>query len=131
MIKKDFKKWHTNKTYVHNEKSRVFFQEREIWFCYLGENVGYEQDGRGDEFLRPIIVLKKFNKEILWAIPLTKKEKKDRPYYFVFPAKKGVKSTAILSQIRLIDAKRLKYKTGHLREDKFQQLKTKIKQLLA
>ena len=93
--------------------------------------MGFEQDGRGDEFLRPLIVLKKFNNEVLWGIPLTKVRKKDKPFYFIFSFHSHRETTAILSQIRLIDAKRLKYKTGDISEEDFQSLKAKIKQLLA
>lgn len=129
-MKKDFKKWHGQKQEIENDRPRVFFNEREIWFCYLGENVGYEQDGRGDEFLRPVVVLKKFNNEVLWATPLTKTKKKSKYYFsFVFNAEKDM-SVAILSQIRLVDAKRLKYKIGDIKISDFEILKNKIRQLL-
>jgi len=128
-MEKDFKKWHVQKNRIENERPRVFFDEREIWFCYFGENVGYEQDGRGDEFLRPAIILKKFNNEVLWAVPLTRAEKKNK-YYFSF-LMDGKMSNAILSQIRLIDAKRLKYKIGDISVSEFAVLKNKIRQLLA
>ena len=128
-MKKDFQKWHKKKNYIENERPRVFFKEREIWLCYLGENVGFEQDGRGDEFLRPVIILKKFNNEVLWAIPLTRTEKKNK-YYFSFKFDDET-SVAILSQIRLVDAKRLKYKMGDMKAIDFRDLKNKIRQLLA
>ena len=40
------------------------FSEREVWFLKIGVNVGYEQDGNGKEYLRPAIILKKFNEVI-------------------------------------------------------------------
>jgi len=129
-MQKDFKKWHSKKCYVENERPRVFFKAREIWLCYLGENVGYEQDGRGDDFLRPVIILKKFNNEIFWATPLTRTEKKNQ-YYFSFQFLGKGKSIAILSQIKLIDAKRLKYKMGDMKVVDYEVLKSKIRQLLA
>lgn len=127
-MQKDFQQWHRKKMEVHNERPRVFFKEREIWFFYCGENVGFEQDGRGSEFLRPVLVVKKFNKEISLVIPLTRTEKQGR-YYFQFVFKDGMPSTAILSQIRLVDAKRLKYKIGEMEKDDFAQIKAKIRQL--
>ena len=127
---KDFKKWHDKKFYIEHDRPRVFFKEREVWLCHLGENVGFEQDGRGDEFLRPVVILKKFNNEVLWTVPLTRTEKKNR-YYFAFFLSDKEASVAILSQIRLIDAKRLKYKIGVMKIDDFETLKNKIRQLLA
>jgi len=87
---------------------RVFFHRREVWFASLGINIGFEQDGKGDKFLRPIIVLKKFNNEVLWAIPTTTKNKNGP--YFRFDQGNNDFVTAIISQLRLMDSKRLEYK---------------------
>jgi len=61
---KDFTKWFKGKTEVHNEKARPFFREGEVWFAALGANIGFEQDGRGEQYLRPVVVIRKFNKEM-------------------------------------------------------------------
>lgn len=127
---KDFKQWHKKKSVVEGKPARVFFHEREIWLCHVGENVGFEEDGRGEEFLRPVVILRKFNNEIFWAVPLTKTTK-NGPYYFVFQFSKELKSAALLSQFKLMDAKRLKYKMGDMKEKNFVELKQKIRLLLA
>jgi mRNA-degrading endonuclease toxin of MazEF toxin-antitoxin module len=129
-MKKDFKKWHEEKLVVHNEKERPFFHEREVWFCILGENIGFEQDGSGKEFLRPVIIIKKFNNEICWCVPLTTKLKKGQ-YYFSFNLANNEVSTAILSQLRLVDVKRFQYKIGNVPKSDFAELKRKIRQFLA
>lgn len=131
MNPKDYKIWTPVKTQLHNsESARPGFHEREIWYCYLGENIGFEQDGKGNDFLRPVIVLRKFNNEILWAIPLTSAIKKS-PYYFVISfGENKTKSSAILSQIRLIDAKRLSYTIGEVSKEEFKELKKKLKDLI-
>ncbi len=99
-MEKDFEKWHIQKMGLHENKSRAFFSEREIWFATLGVNIGFEQDGKGEDFLRPVIVLKKFNKEVFLSVPITK-IKKVGNYYFQFVYKEVESRTAILSQIRL------------------------------
>ncbi|MBN2094093.1 MAG: type II toxin-antitoxin system PemK/MazF family toxin [Candidatus Zambryskibacteria bacterium] len=126
---KDFKKWHKEKNYLHEEKVRPFFHEKEIWFTSLGLNIGFEQDGRGENFLRPIIIVKKFNNEVLWGIPLTKNKKKGR-HYFSLKFDDDKESTAILSQIRLIDSKRLQYKIGEVKNKDFLEIKRKLTQFL-
>lgn len=126
---KNYKIWHKQKIEIHEEKIRVFFHEREIWFTSLGANIGFEQDGRGDKYLRPVIILKKFNNEILLCIPLTKNNKKGK-YYFSFMLCNNT-STAILSQIRLIDSKRLQYKIGNIDKENFFKIKEKLRQLIA
>ncbi|MFA7277420.1 MAG: type II toxin-antitoxin system PemK/MazF family toxin [Candidatus Gracilibacteria bacterium] len=106
---KDFSKWNTRKQLLHTGNKYPFFHEREVWYCHLGANIGYEQDGKGEDFLRPILIIRKFNKQIFWGIPLTTSFRKSF-YYKELPAIAGRKSYAVLSQIRLIDAKRLSYK---------------------
>lgn len=130
MNPKDYKIWTPIKVKIHNNESvRPGFHEREIWYCHLGENVGFEQDGKGDDFLRPIIILRKFNNEIFWAIPLTSVIKKSK-YYFAITLEEGKKSSAILSQIRLIDAKRLSHKIDNVDLAEFEELKKKLKDLI-
>lgn len=131
MNPKDYKIWTPVKAKIHNTESvRPGFHEREIWYCHLGENIGFEQDGKGDDFLRPVIILRKFNNEILWAIPLTSAIK-ESPYYFVISfGENKTKSSAILSQIRLIDAKRLGYTIGEVGKEEFEELKKKLKELI-
>ncbi len=129
MSTKNFDSWSNEKTDIHHHKERPFFHVREVWFCVMGANIGFEQDGRGENFLRPIVVIRKFNNEVLWALPLTTKTKTGK-YYFSFKLDGINDSVAILSQLRLIDAKRLQYKLGVMSNVDFDQLKTKIRQLL-
>ena len=115
---KEFDKWNEKKKTLDSLDRLPFFNERQIWFCHLGVNVGFEQDGSGADFLRPILIVKQFNKEVFWGIPLTRSKKdsgsKSGRYYFSFIGLDGKESVVILSQIRLIDAKRLAYKIGDL-----------------
>ncbi len=129
-MKKDFKKWHDKKSDIDQIEQRPFFHEGEIWWCILGINVGFEQDGGGDDFLRPVIVFRKFNNEVFWAIPLTHTDKKTK-YYFQIPSTENNEiSTAILSQIRLVDARRLSHRLGNVSKDDFGDLTKKFKALL-
>ena len=133
-MKKNYQAWTSIKKELHNsDDSRLFFQERQVWYCHLGENIGFEQDGMGERFLRPVIVTRKFNNEIFWGVPLTHTQK-DLPFYFTFRIQSetslGKSSTAILSQIRLIDAKRLRRMIGYISEKDLDLLKEKLKALL-
>lgn len=96
--------------------------------------MGFEQDGSEQEFLRPVVVIRKFNNEIFWAVPLTKSAKelnsKVEPYYFVFSFISGIRSLAILSQLRLIDSRRLSRHIGTMSGQDFYSLMKKLKALL-
>ncbi len=129
MSNKDFKNWGIEKSDLHENKVRAFFHEREVWFASIGANIGFEQDGKHEKFLRPVVVVKKFNNEICWGIPTTKKTKKGK-YYFPFEYKEGEFTTAILSQLRLIDSKRLDYKIGSMKENDFTEMKKRFTSFL-
>lgn len=129
MKKEDYSAWFEIKNYVNNKKQRSYFHEREIWFCYLGKNIGFEQNGIGRNYLRPIVILKKFNSRVCLIVPLTKKIKVNK-YYFIFYFTR-FKSNAIMSQIRLVDSRRLKYVSGYMNKRDHEILKQKIRQLLA
>lgn len=107
------------------EKSRVFFHEREIWFCHLGANVGFEQDGKGTEFGRPVIIFRKFNNEVFWAVPLITRNKEGK-FYLPIDLYDGIHRMAILSQLRLLDGKRLYQKIGVIDASVHQTLEERI-----
>jgi mRNA-degrading endonuclease toxin of MazEF toxin-antitoxin module len=92
-----------------------------IW----GINVGYEQDGTGSIGERPVIIIKGFSKFVCLAIPLTTSKKKN-PYHFDVGLIEDRYAFAILSQIKLIDTKRLINKMGYIDQDKFEYQKVKI-----
>lgn len=46
-MKKDFDEWNAKKKEIHKGGEAPFYNEREIWWCALGANVGFEQDGTG------------------------------------------------------------------------------------
>lgn len=120
-MEKDFTKWHEKKSGLHQHKGTAFFHEREVWWCSLGENIGYEQDGNGEDFARPVVVIKKHNLDVCLVVPLTGKQKSGQ-YYFPINLVNGTPSSAILSQIRLIDRKRLLYKIETIQKQTFRSL---------
>ena len=79
-MEKEYDKWNQLKKSLSIKESTIFFHEREIWYCSLGKNIGYEEDGKNELFERPVLVIRKFNNEIFLAIPLTS-SKKDNEYY--------------------------------------------------
>lgn len=134
-INKDFKKWHEEKEKLHINRNTVYFSEREVWWCSLGYNIGFEQDGKNNNFERPVLVLKKFNQHILWALPMTSRDLSDKDkstvekYYHQFEYENN-NYAIILSQLRLISSKRLLRKIWTFPEGDFNGVKQKIKALI-
>ena len=124
-----FVNWTKRKVRLHAAEQEVFCHEREIWWCSLGVNIGFEQDGKGEEYRRPILVIRRFNKSIFWGIPLTTKDKKGK-YYYALDFGDGLHRMAILSQLRLLDTKRLVDKIGKLKKNQFLVVKEKLTEIL-
>lgn len=120
-MKKDFAKWGIEKEVLHETESRVLFHEREVWWCSLGINIGYEQDGNSESFTRPVVILTKFNLDACLVVPLTAKPKKGK-FYFPVGDVSGRDAVAILSQIRFVDRKRLVVKIGTMNHATFNKL---------
>lgn len=125
-MKKNFDNWNINKKNIHATKNSPLFHEREIWFCSLGVNVGFEQDGTGGNYDRPVIVMRGFNKNTFLGVAITGRAK-EGDFYFSIGSITGREASVNLSQIRLIDAKRLVRKIGTLNEINFQKLKQKLR----
>jgi len=126
---KDFDKWNELKKKLHIREEKILFHEREIWWCSLGENIGFEENGKNEMFERPILVLRKFNKYILWVLPLTR-SKKDGDFYYRITQGEENDSVVILSQIRLISSKRLLRKMRMMKGSEFEDIKDKVKKFL-
>jgi len=128
-MEKDFDAWNIKKKGLHNRADAPFFHEREIWWCSIGINIGSEQDGSDDEYSRPVLVLKGLSKETFFAVPLTTSAK----VHFMRPPigkVEGKDAHALLSQIRIVDSKRLVRKVGYLNKKIFEDIRKTVKGML-
>ena len=65
-MESSFDKWNQVKKKVHRKENRVGFKEREIFWVRLGQNIGSEEFGKGNEFQRPVIVLRKLTRDTFY-----------------------------------------------------------------
>jgi mRNA interferase MazF len=75
-----------------------------------------------------VIVLKKFNNQIFWWIPVSTKTKIGKYYHSFFMNES--EQMAIISQMRLFDGKRILDKLWMISNPDFLAIKQKIKELL-
>ncbi|MDD5318527.1 MAG: type II toxin-antitoxin system PemK/MazF family toxin [Candidatus Pacebacteria bacterium] len=103
---KRFLEWIGVKEKLHSTKHEPpFFKEGELWWCFLGENIGVETNGKGNKFTRPVLVFKKYDRFSFFAIPLTTKIK---PGTWYCPFKhNNFRENACLAQCRVLSHKRL------------------------
>jgi mRNA interferase MazF len=127
---KDFDLWNDDKKRIDKINKIFYFKEREVWWCSLGVNIGYEADGKNQQFVRPILILKTFGNGTCWMLPLTS-VKKENPYYYECLIQGAIeKSYIVLSQIKLISNKRIIKKMGMISREDFQKVKKEITRIL-
>lgn len=128
--KKDFDSWNIEKKIVDAKivNTELFFYAREIWWCSAGFNIGVEADGKHENFERPMLVVTKFNADMVWALPLTT-QRKNNKYYFKLNHE-DLKSWVVLSQIKTISTKRLLRKVGSVSELDFKEVIARLQNIL-
>ena len=122
---KKFDEW-SEKKKEYNSKiiDYSFFKERDIWWTAVGVNIGFEEDGKNENFSRPVLVIKKFNKDLFLGIPLSTKLK-DNKYYIQISVKEIIVS-ALISQLRVFSSKRMLYKLAAIDEGDFLKINEEI-----
>jgi len=127
---KRFLEWIGLKEKLHNAKHiPPLFKEGEVWWCYVGENIGMEINGKGDQFTRPLFIYKKYDKYSFLGLPLSTKQKVGS--WYVLIDFKGVPQTIVLSQGRVFDYRRFKEKVGQLEDGDFLKIKLAYSKLHA
>lgn len=129
-IMKDFDGWIEKKKDCHYKTSLPpMFKERDIWWVSIGINVGFEEDGKHDKYLRPVLVIKKFNRDLFLGIPMSTKLK-ENPYYVKVTV--GNRSVSVLiSQIRTFSARRIQDKLAEIDTADFGKVKESVVKMVS
>ena len=125
----ELERWNKVKQVVYKKTGDVFFKEREVWWTSLGQNIGHEENGKNEHFERPVIVLKRLDRNLFLGIPLTSKNRNQ--YYKLLVGRNGsISQYAIWTQIRVLSTRRLIRKEGVITNEYFMQLRAIIKAFL-
>ena len=125
---KDYENWHKYKSHLDSRDNPPSINEREVWWCSIGSNIGSEVEGKSKFFNRPVLILRKYNKALFLGVPLTTKIKENRFYIKIDFL--GKQQCALISQIRVYDSKRLTHLMGHLPSDEYNKIKKSIRDML-
>jgi len=128
-MQKDFDNWNILKKKIDSDEQTFHVNERQIWWCSIGLNVGSEQNGHGENFERPVLVIRKYTATTFLCLPLTTKEKQGNYYHKIY-SKIDPQSWVILSQSKVIDIKRFRRFLGSIQRKEFIQITNKYKELL-
>ena len=110
---KRFLEWIQLKEKLHATIAKPpLFREGEIWGCSIGENIGSEINGKSKLFSRPVLVFRKLSGNTFLGLPTTSQQRKGTWYVTITLGK--TESAVVLSQVRVLDYKRLSSKIGQL-----------------
>ncbi len=119
---KNFLEWMGLKEKLHNSLEETpLVSEGQIWWASLGENVGFEINGKSKLFTRPVLIFKKLSSQFYLVVPLTSQKKVGS--WYVNYKQRGLDFSACIHQVRTIDYRRLSTKMGWFDEADFQRIK--------
>ncbi len=129
--RKNFDEWNGRKKYIDQNilPDDFFFLEGEVWWASLGVNVGQEMDGKNASYERPVLILKKFSDELLWAIPLSS-TKKTREYFYPI-IYQGKPRTLLILHMKTISSKRLLRLVFRMEEKEFALIKMRVNDIIS
>ncbi len=128
MIKR-FTEWIQLKEKLHSVSygKKPLFKEGEIWWCSIGDNIGSEINGKSKYFSRPVLVFRKFSRDLFFGLPLTSKIKTGTWFIRIFFV--GKDQTIVLNQGRTLNAGRLRILMGQCNEGDLVKIKAGFRQL--
>ena len=95
---KTFDNWNEVKK-KQEKNSRVFCKQREVWWMAMGQNIGDEENGKGDLFERPILVVRQFNTNLFWGCAMSTKIKENNRYYLKIKVLERLKSDDVKKEM--------------------------------
>jgi len=123
-----FDKWNSLKQKLDKMDKNINIKNGNIYLLSIGQNIQNEVYGKGDIFLRPVLVLRKLGHNYFIGIPLTSKEKKG-DYFFEFEYKNS-KSYLLFNQVRTFNSNRILKYHGKVNNKIFEEIKEVFKKFL-
>ena len=136
MYIKNFDSWNRKKKDLDSavpfsqREQAVYFYEREIWWAFFGENVGYEMCGKGREKTRPVLVIKKCGKDSAIVVPLTTKLR-EKSFLISIGSIDGKESSVNITQMCMLDARRFSEKIGMCHKVEHDRVKEKTREFFS
>lgn len=121
-------KWNAVKKSIDNAQTKQGVKNQRIYWTKIGQNVGNEVFGKGNNFARPVLVVSAFANDTFLGVPLSSKaQNKKGKFYHKFIDSKGKMQIALLGQVRIFDIKRVGAYLSKMDRENFAKIKEKIK----
>ena len=128
----EYDKWNKIKKEVQSNKRNLGIKPREIFWAKIGHNVGSEEYGKGVNFARPVLVVRKLTKDLFIGIPTTTRLKHNDYFHQVkYNSKQDgiIEVSIMILQFKVFSTKRLMNKIGMINKDDFCEIVEKAKGL--
>jgi len=124
---KFFDSWNNFKKILESINFDVPFFEGEVWSAAVGVNLDVEIDGKGSNFERPVVIVKKFSRRHVWVVPLTRViHIKDGIHIRISNENLDINSAALIPQLQRISSRRFLYRLGKLNTSQFLAIRREI-----
>ncbi len=131
---KEYDEWNEIKKVTSKTKIKFTIKPREIFWAKIGQNIGDEEYGKGENFLRPIIVIRQLTSDLFIGVPTTTTSKENNDYfhniYYLNRLQENINSSAMILQVKVFSKKRLLNKIGYVKKEEFEIIKSKLKRLI-
>ena len=129
-----YDEWNKAKKLTESKERRIGIKPRELFWVKIGQNIGSEEYGKGANFTRPVIIIRKLTHDLFLGVPTTTSIKNNDYFHnFEFNNKtKGkVNTTAMILQAKVFSTKRLMNRIGMVDKENFKKIQEKIKRLIS
>lgn len=123
-----FDDWNEAKKITESSDRKVGIKPRELFWVKIGQNIGSEEYGKGENFTRPVIIIRKLTHDLFLGVPTTTTAKHDDEYNH--ESKGETKTTAMVLQVKVFSTKRLMKRIGMIDKENFKMIQEKIKKLV-
>ena len=126
--------WNGVKKKTEKCTRKLGIKPREIFWLKIGKNIGHEEYGKGQEFVRPVVIIRQLTADLFIGVPTTTTKKEDNAYFhnihYDNRKKMKIHSVAMLLQFRTFSKKRLLSKIGTVSKDEFDVIIEKLKRVI-
>ncbi len=127
-----YDEWNEVKKSTQEKHRKLGIKPREIFWLKIGHNLGSEEYGKGKDFARPVIIVRRLTSDLFIGIPITTTIK-NNDYFHSFTynnkTRGDIDNSAMILQVRTYSIKRVLSKIGIVNKQDFNEILEKTKNL--
>ncbi len=126
---KNFDAWNEHKKRIE-KRTGPHAKPGEIWWTFLGLNIGHEQNGSGELHIRPCLILRSYPNRTCLVIPTSTNIRRISRPFAVVGMINNRQNSFLLSQARTIDMRRCDRILATMNPQLYRKIRTQFIDLL-